>query len=74
MIYEAINIPCIVDNELPSPYIKINVAESYARTHCIKNSVWPVWYEAFEIKVFLPINLSLAPDIRVSVGSLQKYL
>ncbi|XP_053992094.1 uncharacterized protein LOC128883599 isoform X2 [Hylaeus volcanicus] len=69
MIYEAINIPCIVDEELPSVYIKIHVGESYVKTQCIEQTIWPVWYEAFEMKLFLPVNLSLAPDIRIEVFS-----
>lgn len=65
MIYEGVNIPCFSETVLPSAYVKVELAGRSATTRAVEHHLNPAWYEAFEIEVALPDNLSLAPGVNV---------
>ncbi|EEA05687.1 C2 domain-containing protein [Cryptosporidium muris RN66] len=65
-IYEGMNLPGI-SSILPNPYVKISIGDQSIQTRTIETTYVPQWYEAYETKVSLPKNLSLASDILIEV-------
>lgn len=69
MIYEGVNMPCFSESELPNASVRVELAGRSSTTRAVENNLNPAWYEAFEIEVSLPDNLTLAPDVNVEVVS-----
>ncbi|RQX72316.1 ferlin family protein, partial [Toxoplasma gondii CAST] len=69
LIYEGLHLPAVGYDVFPDPYIQVELASKTLRTSTIRQTLNPSYYEAYEIEIRLPENISLAPDINVEVIS-----
>ncbi|KAF7458424.1 putative C2 domain-containing protein [Cryptosporidium felis] len=67
-IYEGMNLKG-VGSVLPNPYAKISIGDQTIQSRSIESSFVPQWYEAYEVQISLPSNLSLGPDILIEIFS-----
>eukprot|EP00923_Selenidium_pygospionis_P045367 GHVN01078366.1.p1 GENE.GHVN01078366.1~~GHVN01078366.1.p1 ORF type:complete len:1136 (+),score=118.27 GHVN01078366.1:709-4116(+) len=67
MIYEGVNISSLETGVLPSPYVTIELNGQTMESRAIRQTITPMWYEAYELEVSLPMNLRLAPDVSVEL-------
>ncbi|KAK6590223.1 ferlin-like type II membrane [Cryptosporidium xiaoi] len=67
-IYEGMNFKG-VGTVLPNPYVRISIGDQTVQSRSIKSSLVPQWYEAYEVQISLPNNLSLGSDILIEVYS-----
>ncbi|KAL5367027.1 ferlin-like type II membrane associated protein [Cryptosporidium parvum] len=67
-IYEGMNLRG-VGSSLPNPYVKVSIGDQTIQSRTIESSIAPQWYEAYEVQISLPTNLSLGSDILIETFS-----
>eukprot|EP01054_Gregarina_sp_Poly1_P003880 Gregarina_sp_Poly_1__3879@NODE_215_length_11293_cov_58_142259_g191_i0_p3_GENE_NODE_215_length_11293_cov_58_142259_g191_i0NODE_215_length_11293_cov_58_142259_g191_i0_p3_ORF_typecomplete_len369_score52_74C2/PF00168_30/2_6e07_NODE_215_length_11293_cov_58_142259_g191_i039035009 len=67
-VYEAVNLPCPDSGEyFPSALVRVELGGKTFLTRFVKSNINPSYYEAFEDKVSLQEDLSLAPEINIDI-------
>jgi len=66
-VHQACNLPIAFSRSLTSAFCRVTVAGVSTRTSTIPVTLYPTWNELLRIKVDLPTNTSIRPEVHIEV-------